>query len=413
MTDSIKVLVVDDIAATSEYVTRLLSFESEMNVVGTAVNGEDALRLAHQLHPDIVLMDINMPGLDGIETTERLTREVPGAATVMMSIQAEGDYLRRSMLAGARGYLVKPFKADELVEAIRKVHARRVESNGHLVAVGPGMQQQADSGQPGRVIALFSPKGGAGTTTVAVNLAAAMVNMGKRVALVDADLQFGDVAVFLNLDPTKASFADVVAEISQDNPDAIEGALVRHNSGLSVLLSPPTPDTAELVTPAHMRTVLTRLSKTFEVVVVDCASYLNDATLAVLDMADQIVCPISLDIPAIRSVRVFIDVAERLGYPDDKLKLIINRADTNYGIRLQDVERSVGRKVEHVVVSDSRTAVQALNYGVPFVLGNKRAPVSQDVAGLGEALLNGQAEEREVPDPPVRRGERRLALARR
>ena len=162
-----------------------------MQVVGTALNGHDAIKMAHELMPDIVLMDINMPDLDGIETTERLTRELPSISVVMMSVQAEGDYLRRSMLAGARAYLVKPFDADELAESLRGVFSRKVESNGHMVAMGPG-NKASDQQQPGRIIALFSPKGGAGTTTIAVNLAVAIAEMDKRVAFVDGDLQFGD-----------------------------------------------------------------------------------------------------------------------------------------------------------------------------------------------------------------------------
>ena len=382
-----------------------------MQVVGSALSGQDAIRLAHELRPDIVLMDINMPGLDGIATTERLTRELPTTSTVMMSVQAEGEYLRRSMLAGARGFLVKPFNADELAESLRSVYARRVESNGHMVAVGPG-HQPVELSQPGRIIALFSPKGGAGTTTLAVNLGVAIAQMDRRVALVDGDLQFGDTGVFLNLDPSNASIADVIAEMSQDNPDAVDAALLSHRSGLHVLLAPPTPDSAELVTADSMRSILARLVRSHEIVVIDCATYLNEATLAVLDMAEEIICLISLDIPAVRSARVFVDVCERLGYPESKLRLVVNRADTNYGIRREDVERSVGRKVDHSVISDSRAAVHALNHGVPFVLGNKRAAVSRDVVSIAEALFK-ENEEQVVTEAPKVRPDRRLVLARR
>jgi pilus assembly protein CpaE len=406
-----RVLVVDDVAVTAEHVSRLLSIESDVEVVGTALSGQEAIRLAHELHPDIVLMDINMPGLDGIETTERLTRELPSTSTVMMSVQADGDYLQRSMLAGARGFLVKPFNADELAESLRNVFARRVEPKGHIVAVGPG-HRPAEQRRPGRVVALFSPKGGAGTTTIAVNLAVAIAQMDRRVALVDADLQFGDAGVFLNLDPTNASITDAIAEMAQGNPEAVDGALLSHRSGLHVLLAPPSPDSAELVSADHMRSILARLVRLHEVVIVDCATVLNEATLAVLDMADEIICPIALDIPAIRSVRVFVDLTERLGYPESKLRLVINRADTNYGIRHEDVQRSVGRKIEHSVISDARAAVHSLNHGVPFVLGNKRAAVSRDVVSIAESLLK-EDELPVVTEAPRMRPNRRLALARR
>ncbi len=133
MADRIRVLIVDDIPETRDHLTKLLSFESDIEVVGAAASGAEALELAASLNPDIVLMDINMPGMDGIATTEQLSSRVPTAAIVMMSVQGEADYLRRSMLAGAREFLVKPFSSDELVTSIRQVHAREREKLGRMV----------------------------------------------------------------------------------------------------------------------------------------------------------------------------------------------------------------------------------------------------------------------------------------
>jgi pilus assembly protein CpaE len=411
VSDKIRVLIVDDIEDTTTQVARLLSFESDVEVVGTATNSAGAIEAAHKQHPDLILMDINMPDVDGIATTEALAREVPSAAVIMMSVQAEGDYLRRSMRAGARGYLVKPFTSDELLESIRGVEARRVETKGSIVAVGPGTAPVAQQ-QAGRVIAVYSPKGGVGSTTLAVNLAIAVAQMKKSVVLVDADLQFGDVGVLLNLDPSQASLADLAAELGQGNAESVEGAVLRHHSGVDVVLAPATPDAAELVGPTQLRTLLEALAGSHELVIVDCATYLNDTTLTILDVADEIVCPMSLDITTLRSTRVFLDVAEQLGYPHEKLTMVLNRADSNHGIRVEDVERSLGRKVDHMVVSDGRAAVHALNTGVPFVLGNRRARVSEDVVALAQALF-AEHDQASLAAGPVPRPERRLALARR
>jgi pilus assembly protein CpaE len=410
VSDKTRVLIVDDIEDTTSQVARLLSFESDVEVVGTAANSADAIESARKLQPDLILMDINMPDVDGITTTEALAHEVPSAAVIMMSVQAEGDYLRRSMLAGARGYLVKPFTSDELLEAIRGVQARRAETKS-LVPVGPGTTA-TDGEQAGRIVAIYSPKGGVGSTTLAVNLAIAVAQMKKSVALVDADLQFGDVGVYLNLDPTQASLTDLVPELAEGNTESVDGALQRHHSGVDVLLAPATPDAGELVDATHLRTLLEALAGTHELVIVDCATYLNDSTLAILDAADQIVCPVSLDITTLRSTRVYVDVTDQLGYPQEKLMLVLNRADSNHGIRVEDVERSLGRKVDHMVVSDGRAAVHALNTGVPFVLGNRKARVSEDVVALAQALF---AEHDEAPlvEERAPRVERRLAMARR
>ena len=137
MNDSIRVVVVDDIAETRDHISKLLSFESDMDVIGVAASGAEALEVATRLQPDVVLMDINMPGMDGITTTEQLSSRVPNAAIVMMSVQGESDYLRRSMLAGAREFLVKPFSSDELCESIRQVHSREREKHSRMLPADP------------------------------------------------------------------------------------------------------------------------------------------------------------------------------------------------------------------------------------------------------------------------------------
>ena len=125
MADQIRVLIVDDIPETRDHLAKLLGFESDIEVVGTASSGREAIEVAAKLAPDVVLMDINMPDMDGISATERLSAEVPAAAVVMMSVQGEADYLRRSMLAGAREFLVKPFSSDELTSSIPPPRPRR------------------------------------------------------------------------------------------------------------------------------------------------------------------------------------------------------------------------------------------------------------------------------------------------
>src|SRR5207249_4732193 len=171
MTDRIKVLIVDDIPETRDHLSKLLGFESDVEVVGAAGGGPEAIEMATALRPDVVLMDINMPGMDGITATEKLAADVPTAAVIMMSVQGEADYLRRSMLAGAREFLVKPFSSDELTASIRQVWSREKEKASRIVAAAPAPRPEDEV--DGQVIAVFSPKGGVGRTTMAVNLAVA------------------------------------------------------------------------------------------------------------------------------------------------------------------------------------------------------------------------------------------------
>jgi pilus assembly protein CpaE len=414
MADQIRVLIVDDIPETRDHLTKLLGFESDIEVVGAAASGLEAIELATKQSPDVVLMDINMPDMDGIAATERLSAEVPTAAVVMMSVQGEADYLRRSMLAGAREFLVKPFSSDELTASIRQVYVREREKLGRFVrATAAASSAASGEQQPGRIVAVFSPKGGVGRTTIAVNLAVAMAqDLKKKVVVVDASFQFGDVGVLLNLNPKNKSIADLAPELeASGEPESLDTFVISHSSGIGVLLAPPSPEMADLIGPAGLKRILEALRHKNDVVIVDCSAWFNDTSLAVLDIADVILTMLTLEITSIKNMRLMLEVVDQLGYESDKVQLVLNRADSTLGIRLQDVEHSIGRKVDHTIVSDGRTVVYALNRGVPFYLGNREAPVSQDILRLATAIV-GQAEEAATATTPsdVRKAAPRKSL---
>jgi len=397
MSDQIRVLIVDDIPETRDHLTKLLGFEPDMMVVGAASSGREAIELAIETSPNVVLMDINMPDMDGIAATEQLSSRVPGAAVVMMSVQGEADYLRRSMLAGAREFLVKPFSSDELAASIRQVYAREQGKASRQLASAPTAMVAGTARHggrtPGHIIAFFSPKGGVGRTTMAVNVAvAAATDLQKRVVLVDGSFQFGDVGVLLNLNPKNMSIAELVPEIEAGGEvESLETFVIAHSSGVRVLLAPPSPEMAELITSPVIRNVLEALRSKYDLIFVDCSAGINDTTLAILDMADTILTMLTLEITSIKNMRLFLEIADRLGYEDNKVKLVLNRADGNLGIRVSDVEHSIGRKVDHTIVSDGRSVVFALNRGVPFYLSNREAEVSQDVLSLARAVAGEQA----------------------
>ncbi len=397
MADQIRVLIVDDIPETRDHLTKLLGFESDVDVVGAAASGTEAIGMATELLPDVVLMDINMPDMDGIAATEKLSSEVPTAAVVMMSVQGEADYLRRSMLAGAREFLVKPFSSDELTASIRQVYTREREKLSRMGAMpvmaagGAGAAGAAASedggGRDGQVIAIFSPKGGVGRTTVAVNVAvAAATELGKSVVLMDGSFQFGDVGVLLNQNPKNKSIADLVPELEAGEPESLDTVVINHSAGIRVLLAPPSPEMAELITPQGVKRVIDALRRNHDLVIVDCTSTFNDTTLAILDSADVVLTMLSLEITSIKNMRLFLEVADQLGYEPNKVKLVLNRADSSLGIRVADVESSIGRKVDHTIVSDGRSVVYALNRGVPFFLSNREAQVSQDILRLAQSV---------------------------
>jgi pilus assembly protein CpaE len=299
------------------------------------------------------------------------------------------------MLAGAREFLVKPFSSDELTASIRQVHNREREKASRMAAAAPAAAPSGPvgtnpSGEPGQVVAVFSPKGGVGRTTVAVNMSvAAATELGKKVVLVDGSFQFGDVGVLLNLNPKNKSIADLVPELEQagNEVESIDTFVINHSAGIRVLLAPPSPEMAELITPSGIKRVIEALRLTHDLVVVDCTAFFNDTTLAILDSADIILTMLSLEITSIKNMRLFLEVADQLGYEAGKVRLVLNRADSALGIRVQDVEHSIGRKVDETIVSDGRSVVYALNRGVPFFLSNREAQVSQDILRLARSVV--------------------------
>ena len=370
--EKIRILIVDDIADTRENLAKLIGFEPDMEVVATAGGGQEAVNMAKQHRPHVILMDINMPDMDGITATEIISNTVPESPIIMMSVQGEQDYQRRSMLAGAREFLVKPFSADELINSIRHVHELEKVRRARYAPMAPaapvgGPAVAAASGRDnGKIITFFSPKGGVGRTTIATNLAVALHQItNKPVVLVDGSLPFGDIAVILNMSPKAKTIADLIGSFETADSDVIESILVQHSTGIKVLLAPPTPESTELITGAHIKHVLELLRERYAYIVVDTWPSFQEQVIAMLDVADVILTLMTLEITSLKNVRVFMEVVEKLGYDETKVQLVANRNDSSGGIKASDVEASLGRKIPHTIVSDGRTLVLAVNRGVP------------------------------------------------
>jgi pilus assembly protein CpaE len=416
---TIRVMIVDDIAETREQLRKLLSFDPDIEVAAMVRSGEDAIEVAPDAKPHVVLMDINLPGIDGIAATNKLLDVYPTAQVLMLSVQGESDYMRRAMLAGARDYLTKPPSADELLDAIHRVAKLRPRSVEDAVA--PSVSEQAtaspastSSQSDGRIITVFSPKGGVGCTSVAVNTALALkksLGETKKVALIDTNLQFGDVAIFLKLQPTR-TLSDLAPHAEEMDAELLEAVMVPHPSGLKVLAAPSLPEEAELMREGgvdetggnrRLRSILTFMRQRFDYLIVDTAHVVDDVMLALLDISDEILVLTRPIIPEIRGARLFIELLQKLDYPMAKVQLIINSVDSKrMGIQPEAIERAMMPSLAQIPL-DERVALRAANYGVPFVLKDGRAPISQAISDLAQAILGefeheveeGQADDKE------------------
>jgi len=390
--EKIRVLIVDDVSETRENVKKLLQFESDVDVVGIARTGKEAIQVSQELNPDVVLMDINMPDMDGIAATEAIRAKQPGVQVVILSVQSDQNYMRKAMLVGARDFLTKPPMGDELISAIRRagemawIEKSKSAQVQAVVASGNLGNLAGFGGPKGKIITVYSPKGGVGCTTLAVNLALTLNNGDTRVALVDGNFQFGDVAVFMN-EQGKNTVLDLAPRAEELDPEIVEEVMVKHTaSGLHILAAPSKPEQAEKISSGQFSKVLEYLSQMYAYVVVDTASLLTDVTLATVDVSDLIVLVTTQDIPSIKNCRLFLDLLQTLGVERGRILFVMNRYDKRINITPERVAENLKQEVALTIPLDEATATKAVNRGVPFVLDNKSQPVSRGVYMLAESV---------------------------
>ncbi|MFL5779654.1 MAG: response regulator [Chloroflexota bacterium] len=352
-----KILVVDD----DPNVQRLLqySLKQEGYDVLTAADGEEAFRLWGAESPDLILLDVMLPKIDGYEVATKIRAEegddqhVP---IIMLTAEREVEQKVRGLRAGGDDYLIKPFHPAELLARIKSLLARFAPRD--VLLARPPL---------GRVHAFYGAKGGVGTTTIAINTAIALHReLGRKVALVDGNLQFGDHRVFLDLGLDRKSIVDLVTATSIDQ-DLIKNVLVKHDSGVDLLLAPPSPETAELVTPDHMPVILDLLRSLYDYVLVDIDKRLDDINLGILEASDTIFVIMTADLSCLKNVRLVLETIGHLGYEPRRVQLVLNRSNAFTGINVKNAEGALKRAIDHQVVNEYRGAISALNSGAPFM----------------------------------------------
>ncbi len=394
--DKIRVLIVDDIAETRENIRKLLQFEPDVDVVGAASAGKEGVKLALELDPDVILMDINMPDIDGITATEMIRQKSPYIQVIILSVQNDQNYMRRAMLAGARDFLNKPPMGDELISAVRRAgemaraeRAKGAQQQQFVAAVATGSSAMAGNFAPvakGKIVTIYSPKGGTGCTTIAVNLALALNSEDTRTVLVDANLQFGDVAVFVNVQG-KNTIIELAPRVDELDPDMVEDILVKHeSSGVRILAAPQRPEMAEQVNTEQFIKVIQYLQRMYTYVVVDTSPILTDLILSIFDVSDLLVLVTTQEIPAIKSSRLVLDLFQTMGLGKERLIFTMNRYDKRIAITPERVSENLKHEISAIIPLDEKIVITAVNRGVPFMIDNKTQPVGRGILSLAEAV---------------------------
>jgi pilus assembly protein CpaE len=324
-------------------------------VVGPSVSLEDAAALAHW---------------------GRIHR--PALGVVLLRHRVDSAVLSDALRSGVRE-VVEARDLTGVAEAVRR--SRAVTEAMLETSDAP---ERPDEGPVGNVVTVFSTKGGVGKSLVATNLAVALADRGKRVCLLDLDLHSGDVAIMLQLSPTR-HVNDLTAFGGMIDEGAISSLLTEHSPGLSVLAAPVKIDAADQATPDAVGVLVDRARHMFDTVVIDTAGTFDDFTLVALDHTDALVLVGTLDIPALKSLKLATGTLDLLNFPRDKWSFVLNRADAKVGLSVKEFEEALGLAPDATLAS-SREVLAAVNRGEAVVRAHPSHAVSKSLAALAATL---------------------------
>jgi len=387
---AISILVADSTASSRSDLVAQLQKDRSLDVVSEVSDARATLDSVRAVHPAIVVLDGSLAGMDVVDLVTELNQSAPDTGVIVLIDSANMEVVRRLMRAGANDYLIKPAQPEDILGAIRGVH-ESVQKNRSGAAA---MDLDATKGQ---VIAVYSPQGGAGKSMLAANLGVSLAlaldakNKPGQVALIDLNLQFGDIDLMLNLNPE-----NTIAGLAQKghvglDADLVEQYLTTHEeSGLKVLVAPSTPQYAESITVYTVEQTIEALRESYQYVIVDTPAQLQDTTLAALDFATTILLLTTLDLLALHKTRTALEMLRQL-YAPEKMWLILNRANSDVGITLSDVETTLGVAMRAQIPSDGRIVVTSVNEGKPFVIGASGSPIAQRINTLAFEIMGRDA----------------------
>jgi pilus assembly protein CpaE len=377
----IKILLVDDNDNTRASIRQLLELDDVVDIVGEAADGIEALEKAGILEPELVIMDISMPEMDGIEATRKFSEQQPHIAVILISINDEIQNFRRAMLAGAKEYLVKPLSPEEISTAVRQV----AELSRQKVAQGKSAEPDRPQPPPNdnKLITIFGTKGGVGKSVICTNLAVSAAQQHAKVAMIDLDVQFGDLSIMVNVNPRK-TIAEMMQEGEKPSREMLESYLYERY-GVQLLSAPNKPELAEMVVPRRVQEIFDICRQEYTYTFVDTPSFIDELSLTALEQSDLILLIITLDLPTIKNVKKGIDILKSLQLLN-RARLILNRSSGIAGIEPHDIERVLNMKIKGEIPSDGKLVVSSLNQGIPFVRMNPKAPISKGIQSLLRVL---------------------------
>jgi len=383
------VLLVENNPQVIKTFRKLFQLVEQLAVPAYTKSAADALDLIRSNPPDVILVEQNLPDMDGLRFLEMVRQEFPVVQIVLLSPEKQYDFILRAMRSGAFDVVNYDVSQDEFIEVIKRGGEQaRVERKRLFPVRGEPREAKEELRTrlvPGNIISVYSPKGGMGVTTIAINLALALRSSEYTVAMVDAALQFGDVALLFN-EIGKLSLLNLMPWADEIDAKMIEEVMIHHKtSGIHLLPAPMQPEITELVTGEKVTHILGYMRDLYRFNVINTQPFLNETNLAVLDNSDAVVLPLTQEITAIRAMGTFLDLWDGLGLGRDRLSLVINRYDEKSPLNIKKISERLKMPVRMTLPYDPG-ALKAANLGVPIYLNNRYADLSQAFSKLAEMI---------------------------
>jgi pilus assembly protein CpaE len=388
MADKIKTFVVLDAGVNQADVERALPRDEDVEIVGIVNGIDEAWVKLHETSTDLLLLACAGQSEAMLSLIDNAVTERPRRPVVVLSHGSPNGFTRRVFAAGADDVIMLPVTSDEVLFALQKALARKAGST------------EGTSFSRAPLICVLGPKGGTGKTLTSTSLAVALAEYGKSVALVDLDLQFGDVGLTMGLTPEQTIF-DLVRTGGTLDEEKLDGFLMTHSSGVKVLIAPSRPDHAAVVSVDFLRDVYSTLRAMFDYVVVDTPPGFTPEVIATIDNATGICMVGMLDALSLKNTKLGLETLDLMGFPADNVKLILNRARSRVGISDEEVVAIMGREPDVFVPSD-RDIPRAVNEGKPILIAKPQAEASVAFRQLAASYLLGEQTSRNVT------GKRRL-----
>ena len=380
------ILVVDSSSQLNTRIGGLFAGSSEAVVgVGDVLHIDEAVA-THK--PDVIVIGSAIPVDTAFATVERLLAGHPYTQMIMVVEALDSTVLRDAMRAGIKDVIESASLDEQLKPSIDRALAISSRLKESLDIKDEPVTEDAGD-QPGKVITFFSTKGGVGKSVISTNCAVALAkSTGKEVVVLDLDLQFGDVGIMYQMSPNHTIF-DAVQAISRLDEDMLKGFLMVHTSGVKALLAPVRPHESDSITAAHVKEIIDLLRKLFDYVVVDTPPSFTDVVLAALDESDQIYLIATMDMPSIKNIKLAVQTLKQLGYSENIIKFILNRADSKVWLEVDEVEKSLGLKADAKIPSD-RIVPRSVNKGIPIVLEQPKSSIAKSLFALAERIKDAE-----------------------